>query len=171
MSEDEEIIIEIAPSAARRWMATLSLAGLSILLFYIAIGDVDDHWRLFFALLGLAVGWACYRLRQSTLDSLILTREALRTGSGRVLTTVDNVERVNRGIFAFRPSNGFLVRLKAPSGQGWALGLWWQRGRHIGIGGTLGGGQTRAMADLLAAMVLERDGKIWAPPKGGAQDD
>ena len=155
--------MEIAPSEARRWMAIISMATLSILMFYVAIGDVSDRLRLLFALMGLGVGWAANHLRKSTVDSVVLTREVVRTGSGRVLTTVDIVARVDRGIFAVRPSNGFVIRLKEPSGHGWALGLWWQRGRRLGIGGTLGGGQTRAMADILGAMVLEREGNIKGP--------
>ena len=134
MSDKEEIIIEIAPSAARRWMAIISLTALAVLLFWIAIGDIDDLWRLLFVLLGVGVLWAGHRLHGTTLDSIVLTTETLRTGSGRILTTVDNVERVDRSLFAIRPSNGFQVKLKQASGHGWALGLWWQRGRRIGIG-------------------------------------
>ena len=91
-------------------------------------------------------------MRRASAEGLELTRQVLRTESGRVLTEVSNVRTVERGAFAFKPSNGFLVRLYAPSGRGWAPGLWWQRGTWLGVGGAVPGGQARAMAEVLTAL-------------------
>ena len=155
----EDALIEISSSPARRWLAVLCLCALALLLISLMFGDTPDLWKLVFGLIAVFVLWCGRQLFEATRDSLILTETELRTGSGRVLTSVANVERVERGAFAFKPSNGFLVRLKSPSGRGWAPGLWWQRGRRLGIGGTLSGAQTRAMADSLAALTLELSAK------------
>lgn len=150
-SADTKVLITIAPSPARRWMGVLSLAALGLLTLRLTF-EAEGMWRLVFLGVSIAALLAAERLRQATSDQLELTRHELRTGSGRVLTTVENVNLVERGAFAFKPSNGFLIRLHAPSGRGWAPGLWWQRGRLLGIGGVLPGGQTRAMAELLTAI-------------------
>ena len=155
MSDD--VVMEIRPSIFRRWMALIALGGLSIILLGVAIGDLPDLWRLFFVLIAVWVLWSGNRLRLSTLNGLVLTRSALSTSTGEVLVKVENIQKVERGVFAFKPSNGFLVRLIEPAPKGWAPGLWWRFGTRLGVGGTLSGGQSRAMADLMSALVLERD--------------
>ncbi|MYH58369.1 MAG: hypothetical protein F4145_10330 [Boseongicola sp. SB0675_bin_26] len=157
MIEEEEVVLEITPSPVRRWMAILALGLLGILMIKLAFEEMPDPWRLIFVLLGAGILWAAYQLRLATMDGLVLTRAGLRTISGRTLACVDNVARVDRGALAFRPSNGFMVRLKRPGAAGWAPGLWWQIGRRLGVGGTLSGGQAKAMADLLADMVAQRE--------------
>lgn len=147
----EDILIAVAPSPARRWMGVLSLAGLGLLTLRLAF-EAEGFWQVFFVGVAILALLAAERLRKATADQIELTRTELRTGSGRVLTSVENVNLIERGAFAFKPSNGFLVRLHAPVDRGWAPGLWWQRGRLLGIGGVLPGGQTRAMAELLTAL-------------------
>ena len=158
MSESEEILLEIRPSAFRRWLALLALLILAGVLLALAIGDVPDLWRLFFAGVAAWVFWSGYKLRMATSEGLVLTRQGLSTTSGRMLAAVGNIDRVERGVFAFKHSNGFLVRLKEPEENGWAPGLWWKFGRRLGVGGTLSGGQSRALADLLAMQVFEQSG-------------
>lgn len=150
----DEVLISVAPSPARRWLGFLALAGLGILCLSLALQPGAVVWQLFsLCLAGLAF-FASNRLRLATRDSIVLTRTQLRTGSGRVLAHISNVKGVERGALAFKPSNGFLVRLHEPEGRGWAPGLWWQRGRLIGVGGVIPGGQARAMAELLGALLL-----------------
>ena len=95
--------------------------------------------------------FAAERLWRATGGRLEVTRTELRTGEGRVLTPISNVKSVDRGVFAFKPSNGFLVTLEEPCGSGWSPGLWWQRGRMIGVGGVVRGGEARAMAEFIMA--------------------
>ena len=148
----DEVIFAIGPSLVRRWVGVICLVLLGILILSLVFSDAGGVWPVIFVALGIAVIIAGDKFRRATADSIELTRTELRTGTGRVLASVDNVERVERGAFAFKPSNGFLVRLKAPQGRGWAPGLWWQRGRLLGVGGVISGGQTRAMADILSAL-------------------
>ncbi|MDA9865086.1 hypothetical protein N9C96_00240 [bacterium] len=150
----DEVLISVAPSPARRWLGFIALAGLGVLCLGLAFQPGEFLWRLFSLALAAAAFYASNRLRLATIDSIDLTRTQIRTGSGRVLAHVSNVKGVERGALAFKPSNGFLVRLHEPEGRGWAPGLWWQRGKVLGIGGVIPGGQARAMAEILGALQL-----------------
>ncbi|AZQ66779.1 hypothetical protein EF888_06270 [Silicimonas algicola] len=151
--ERDGVLISISASPMRRWLGVLCLAALGVLMFTLAVDDLGGLWRLLFLALGLVAVWFADALRRATQDSLVLTRAGLSTSSGRMLAPVDDIYRVESGVLAFKPSNGFLVRLKTPQPWGWAPGLWWVRGRSLGIGGVVGGGQARAMAELLSALV------------------
>ncbi|MEM9845700.1 MAG: hypothetical protein AAF965_12940 [Pseudomonadota bacterium] len=151
MDPDNEVILSIRPSLGRRLLGTLSLAGLGVVMLPLVF-RATGIWPIVFAISSIAVLLAARRLWYATDDYLELTREELRTGSGRVLTRIDNVLGVDRGAFAFKPSNGFLVKLHKPAGSGWQPGLFWQRGRMIGVGGVLPAGQSRAMAELITAL-------------------
>lgn len=153
MGLDDEVIIAIAPSPFRRWVGVGCLWILGGLLILLSLSDAGGLWRLFFLVSGLVALWGGDVLRRATAEGIELTRTEVRTTGGRVLARVENVAGVERGAFALKPSNGFLVRLKTPEGRGWAPGLWWQRGKLLGVGGVIGGGETRAMADLLAALI------------------
>ena len=153
-TKTDEVLISITPSPGRRWLGFLAVAGLGIVCLSLAFQPGGILWRLAFVGLACMAFLSADKLRKSTKDSLELTRTELRTGSGRILAHVSNVKGVERGAWAFKPSNGFLVRLHKPEGRGWAPGLWWQRGRLLGIGGVIPGGQSRAMAELLAALLL-----------------
>ena len=157
---DTEVLFEIYPSPIRRWMALLALVGLAAVLFALAIRDIPDLWRLIFVAIAVAVLWTGNNLRNSTLRGLVLTKKGLATNDGLMLAPLENIEKVERGVFAFKPSNGFLVKLKTSGENSWALGLWWKFGRNLGVGGTLSRGQSRNMADLMTALILERDGKV-----------
>jgi len=79
------------------------------------------------------------------------------------LTTLDNIEKVERGIFAMKPSNGFAVKLHQAPGFAFCPGLYWQMGRTLGIGGVTPRGAAKAMADGLAmhlAMTRGGDGRL-----------
>lgn len=151
-TNEERVLISIAPSLGRRWLGVLSIAGIGVLVMTLVF-ESQGLWRLFFLGVAIVAFLAADRLRVATAGSIELTETELRTGEGRVLASVSNVSAVERGAFAFKPSNGFLVRLHQPEGKGWAPGLWWQRGRYLGIGGVIPGGQSRAMAEILSALI------------------
>ena len=147
----------IEASQPRRWLAVICLAGLGVLLLSLVFEPSGGLWRLGFLIAGILAFLAANNLRLATEDRIELTRAGLRTGKGVHLVALDNVKSVERGIFAFKPSNGFLVRMHKPEGRGWAPGLWWKRGRSLGIGGVVSGGQARAMAELLTALHMGYD--------------
>lgn len=151
----EEILSVLPASAGRRWMGIIVFFALGVVLLWLGITNSPSFgWRVAFIGFGVAALWGSHVMRRATADEIVLTREVLRTRSGRVLTRVDNVEKVERGAFAFKPSQGFLVRLKTPAQPGWAPGLWWARGTFVGIGGVVSGGQAKAMAEILTAASL-----------------
>ncbi len=158
---EDEVLIRISPSPFRRWIAILVFVALGFVLLWLAFqGAGDLIWQATFLALGLAAFWMSDVLRRSTQQEIELTRDEIRTSDGRVLTSVANVRKVEKGAFAFKPSNGFLVRLKAPSGRGWAPGVWWQGGTFLGVGGVVSAGQAKAMAEILAALISG----LWPDP-------
>jgi hypothetical protein len=156
MTDDDEIrLMVLGASQPRLWLGVACTLGLAVMLFYIVFaGRPSMSYQIWFLLVGTASLWVAYRLRRAGQDRIVLTNRVLKTESGRVLTEVDNVRSVERGAFSFKPPNGFLVRLKEPRGRQWVPGLWWQRGRVIGVGGVVSAGQARAMAEALTALTL-----------------
>ena len=151
----EEILSVLSASMGRRWMGILTFFALAVVLLWLGVANAPSFgWRIAFIAFGALSLWGADVMRRSTDDQIVLTREVLRTKSGRILARVDNVEKVERGAFAFKPSQGFLVRLKTPGQAGWAPGMWWSRGTFVGIGGVVSGGQAKAMAEILTALSL-----------------
>ncbi|MEM6387217.1 MAG: hypothetical protein AAF718_13385 [Pseudomonadota bacterium] len=151
MDKTDDILFTLAPSIGRRLLGAGSLALLGVLLVTLVF-EAQGVWSGFFLITAILILLAAHRLWHATGDCLELTRTELRTGRGRVLTEIGNVKSIDRGVFAFKPSNGFLVKLEEPNGTGWSPGLWWQRGRLIGVGGVVRGGEARAMAEFIMAL-------------------
>jgi hypothetical protein len=156
LKDSDDIVMILAPSVGRRVLGAGSLAALGAILVSLVF-ESSGLAQAFFLILAILMLVGARRLWLATADRLELTRTELRTASGRVLTTVANIQSVDRGVFAFKPSNGFLVKLEEPSGSGWCPGLWWQRGRYIGVGGVVRGGEARAMAEFITAI---KDGTL-----------
>lgn len=156
-NNDDEVLIAIGPSASRRFLGVGAMFALGVLLLALVFEPASAFWRAAFLGMAILAFIAADRLRVSTKDRIELTREGIRTESGLQLARISNIKAVERGAFAFKPSNGFLVRLHEPDGRGWAPGLWWKRGRALGVGGVIPGGQSRAMAEILAAMLQGHD--------------
>ena len=141
-------------------MYNITLVGLGALLVWLAmIAGGGALWpRALFLAAGLvALIWAA-RMWRATSVGLILTEDALLDSTGRHLASVDDIRRVERGVFAFKPSNGFLLHLDRGAARAWQPGLWWRMGRKLGVGGVCNGAETRAMADILA-IKLARAGR------------
>ena len=163
-SDEEFILMDLAAAAPRLWLGLACTGGLGVLMGWILINaSPGPLYQLMFAAIGLGAIWVAVKLWQAGSEEIILTNKVLKTKSGRVLTHVDNVRSVERGAFSFKPPNGFLVHLKEPSGQGWVPGLWWQRGRRIGVGGVVPAGRSRAMAEALTALTLDLHPEVPAP--------
>jgi len=156
--DPNEIIATISASQPRRAFALLVLLFLGLLLLYMAFARPPDAlgWQALLLLLGGGALWLAERLRQATRLSLLLTRDALRDSEGRVLVRVAEIKTVDRGFLAFKPSNGFMVTSTVADGRAWAPGLWWRIGRRIGIGGVTSAGQSKAMAEILTALMAQR---------------
>ncbi|MDW4550324.1 hypothetical protein R5H32_13260 [Defluviimonas sp. D31] len=156
----DEILARITPSAARRAFATGVLAALGTLLVLLAFLRPPDSvpLQLFVAVLGMAVLVLCVRLYRATGQGLLLTAAGIRDTAGREVVRLADILKVERGIFAFKPSNGFLLHLSAPQPRVWAPGLWWRSGRRVGIGGVISGAEGRYMADRIDALLVQGSG-------------
>jgi hypothetical protein len=44
------------------------------------------------------------------------------------------------------------------AGRRWQPGLWWRLGKRVGVGGVAPGHQTKAMAQIIEALLAEANG-------------
>lgn len=139
-------------------MGVGTLLGLGFLLIYLAAARPPAEFIWTFLLLGVGVGSLAlgYFMWTGTTHALELTDRGLVQSDGTVIAEMDNIASCDRGMFAFKPSNGFLIRLKASADHGWVPGLWWRIGKRIGIGGVTQPAHAKMMADTLSAMLVRR---------------
>ncbi|MEM1428593.1 MAG: hypothetical protein AAGG09_03955 [Pseudomonadota bacterium] len=152
-------LARLAASPARRVIGVGMLAVLGAIVLWTAIAHPPTvlGWHAFLLAVGGVSLYAAKAMWNATAQEVVLTEAGIYETSGREIASLDNIASVDRGIFAFKPSNGFLLRLKQPAPRVWALGLWWRMGRRVGVGGVTPGGEGRAMADILSALLLERE--------------
>ena len=153
-----EILVKLEVAQGRRMFGVLSIAGLGITLLYIAAVFPPTKILALVALVlvGALFIWASTRLYRSTDNTILLTREAITTQSGHVLCRLEDIAKVDRGFFAFKPSNGFLVLLKERGERSWAPGMWWHLGKHLGIGGVTSPRQSKEMVSIIQMMLAEQ---------------
>lgn len=156
-----DVIAYIRPSLARRVIGASMLGLLGLIVTYVALWQPPAlGWQLFLLGMGAGALFLTVRLWHATGVSLELTREELRDSTGRHIVSVAQIDSVSRGVFAFKPSNGFMIILKESGPRAWAPGLWWRVGRRIGIGGVTSGHEARNFADILMMMLADRDGLL-----------
>jgi hypothetical protein len=157
--EDENEVLAVArASNGRRILGLTSLALLGLLLIYVAFTQSPALiGQIFLIAVGGGSLWLADKMRRATASSIELTPLMLRDADGTVIARIEDIVSMDRGAFAFKPSNGFLLKLKAGAERDWRPGLWWCVGRRIGIGGMTPGHQTKFMSELLSAMMARRD--------------
>jgi len=154
----DEILVTVRVSAVRRWLGIGVLLAFGGLVVYTAFAAPPAPvWQGIMLLIGAAALWLAERMRRATEHGIELTRRELRGSDGTRIAALDEIEALDRGMFAFKPSNGFLIRTQASGRRAWRPGLWWRLGRRIGIGGVTAAAQTKAMSEVLAALLSERD--------------
>ncbi len=154
----EEIIATVGATGARRATGVGMLTLLGGLLLWMAATQpaAGLGWQAFLAVLGAAALWMASRMWRDTARQLILTTNELRDSTGTVLARIDDIEKVDRSMFAMKPSNGFLIRLRTSGPRAWHPGLWWRMGRRVAVGGVTAGRDTKPLADALAILVAQR---------------
>lgn len=141
----------IGASPTRRMFALIAVYSLGGLLIWGAFqGDGNAFRMLFLVLLGAGFLFAAERMRRATTLAIVLDGDGLRDSAGTVLARWDQIEKIDRGTFANKPSNGFSVVLREKSPAVWAPGMWWRIGRRVGVGGVLPGRPTRFMGEQMA---------------------
>lgn len=150
-----EILATVTVSAPRRWLALGMLAFLGVLLVHFGFSAPPQSFLLQVFVIGLgALSIAlALKMHRGTGSTVELTRAGLRDGDGTVIAPIEVIERVDRGAFAFKPSNGFMLRLSEGQGRVWRPGLWWRLGRRVGVGGVTPGNQTKVMAEILQVLI------------------
>jgi hypothetical protein len=153
------------PEWLRKTVIVLLIAMAAGILWSVFGVGVDSGLKTILLTLAAAGSlWLAYAVYCAKGTAVVLTKDGFYDDDGDMLCALSEIERVDAGLMAFRPSKGFLVRLKTPAPRGWSPGLWWRLGRRFAVGGATPGRDGKVMADLLANMIAERDGKI---KKGG----
>ncbi|MCM2560771.1 hypothetical protein M8756_03090 [Lutimaribacter sp. EGI FJ00015] len=154
----ETVVAQVACSMGRRLSSVVIVAGLGVTLLWLAVAEAPGgvFWRAILALMGVAALLFAGRVYRATDAVLLLTPEDLRDDRGRVLARVDEMAGVERGMFAFKPSNGFVLRLKSSAAPAWQPGLWWRWGNRLAVGGVPSGHMARAMADAIQITLDDR---------------
>jgi len=154
-----EFIHVLRPSQPRRIMGLAIQVMLGLLLLWLAFiyPPATIGWQVFLIGMGVAALYLAARGWQGSSVAIILDDQGLRQEDGVEIAPLDNIASVDRALFSFKPSNGFLIRLKTAPGRAWIPGMWWRIGRRVGIGGVTGGAETKMMADALSFMVAQRD--------------
>lgn len=152
---EDEIIATLEASSLRRLFAYAAVFGLGAMLILLAFVQPPAFgWQIFLILLGAGALIVAERLRRATLFGLVLTERELRDTSGQVLSELANIRSVDRGAFAFKPSNGFVLRLHEAQPRVWAPGLWWRFSTRVGVGGVTPSGPAKYMAEQIALRVV-----------------
>lgn len=153
-----EPLATVSASAPRR------LFGLGVLLMlgggviYLALVRPPElYWQIFLLVFGGLVLWLAQTFARATTTRLELSRAGLRSSDGALLVPLQEIEGIERGVFALKPSNGFTLKTRRAAGRAWAPGLWWRLGRRVGVGGVTSAPQAKAMAEILSALLAERD--------------
>ncbi len=148
---NETPIATLQASAARRifaYGAVFALGAMVILLAFIqppAFG-----FQIFLIVFGAGTLVVAERLRRATRTALFLTETQIVDSNGTVVVEIANIKSVDRGAFAFKPSNGFVLRLATPQPKAWAPGLWWRFSTRVGVGGVTSSGPAKFMAEQIA---------------------
>lgn len=155
----DEVLATLQASTIRRWAGVGMLLTLGALVIYVALASPPEpFWQIFLFVVGGAAFWLAHRMWQATFDRIELTHSALRTGEGQVIAEIQDIEAIERGAFAFKPSNGFLVRTKSKGTNSWAPGLWWRLGHRVGVGGMTAAADAKFMSEMISAMLFEQKG-------------
>lgn len=156
---DEEIIATLRASAVRRFIGVGTMMGLGALELYLALtSPMAFVWQAFLIVMSGCALYVSFLMWKATAMSIHLTTEGLRDSDGNVLARVEDVKSVERSALSIKPSNGFMIRMKERQPMGWRPGMWWRMGRMVAVGGVTPASQSKPMADILAAMMAERNG-------------
>ncbi|RAP40957.1 hypothetical protein BYZ73_12200 [Rhodovulum viride] len=156
-----EELATLRVSALRRVIGLGVLLALAGLLLQIALvhPPAAIGYRAFLLAMGAGALALAEAMRRATARRLVLAREGLFDDRGRELARIERISGLDRGMLAFKPSNGFSLSLTEPLPRAWAPGVWWRFGRRVGVGGVTSAGEAKAMAEILTALLQEQAGR------------
>ena len=145
----------IAASPTRRVSGVAMLVCLGALLVYVSFSSQTGFiGRIIVLGLGIAALVYADMLRRATMCEILLTDAGLFDTTGRTLALFDDIENVQRGAFALKPSHGFSLVLKTSQSRVWAPGMWWRFGKRVGVGGVTPPGASKFMAEQIALRLV-----------------
>ena len=118
-------ICTISPSGARRAFGIAMLAALGAMFIWIGFVSVKTNIAAAatFGVLGIASFWCASVVFSATSASILLLRKGLVTSDDIIVAELDNIKAVERGLFALKPSSGFVILLKKPMPLVWKPGF------------------------------------------------
>ena len=152
-----DVIAEMYAPPARRWLGLGMLYLLGAMLIVLAFVHPPRglSWLGFLIATGGFVLWGAERMRQATAVGIRLTDSALTETTGQVIIALEDIDAVDRGLFAFKPSNGFLIKARTRMTRVWRPGLYWVAGRYIGVGGVTSRAQAKLMSETISQKLEE----------------
>ena len=149
----------IHPARPRIYIGLFAMASLALFLLWVTVAsDLGLLWRVTLLLASAVSAFGARQLARSGQVTLELTDTVLQEAdSGAILARVDEIVGVDRGALAFKPSNGFLLRLEKRNSWAWVPGIWWRRGRLVGVGGVVSAHQARLVAETISMRIAARD--------------
>lgn len=152
--DENGVYARVHAAPVRRLFGYGVVFGLGALVIYVTLVQPPQLvWLVFMLGFGVTMLWLAERLRRATMMVIELTKTEVRDSSGAVLARIADIRSVERGTFAFKPSNGFTLVLHTKQPRAWAPGLWWRFGRRVGVGGVTAAGPSKLMAEQLAVMI------------------
>ena len=149
-------ICEISPSGPRRIFGIAMLAALGAMFIWVGFLTFKSNFvtAAVLGILGIASFWCASVVASATSASIRLIQKGLVTSDKIIVAELDNIKAVERGLFALKPSSGFVILLKKPMPLVWKPGLWWRFGRRIGIGGATTAAEGKIMAEAIQSMLI-----------------
>ncbi|WP_341366566.1 hypothetical protein [Yoonia sp. BS5-3] len=155
--DENGVYAVVGASPIRRAFAYVIVVSLGAVVLLTVLSEPPGlFWMIFMFMFGIGALWLAELLRRATTMVIELTETELRDSNGTVLAHMDDIKAVERGVFAFKPSNGFILVLETKQPRSWAPGLWWRLGRRVGVGGVTSAGQCKFMAEQIAFRVAQR---------------
>lgn len=154
----EKILSIVVASIPRRLFGLVTLTAMGGLLIYLGLTlPADLLGRVFLLAMGGVALWAAEGMRRATASIIELREDGLYDSDGTLIAELSNIKSLDRGVLAFKPSSGFILRLADPMPRVWRPGLWWRFGRRVGIGGVTAAHQAKAMSEIIAALIYKDD--------------
>lgn len=157
-----EPLAELRASPMRRMIGVGTMFALGLLLLVLGLSETYDRlgWQVFVLACAAGALWGAVRMQQATALHIELHEDGVYDSRGVLIAALDDIDTVERGMLAFKPSNGFMIRTKTPQPRRWRPGLYWIMGRRIGVGGVTAASHAKVMADIIALKLKELRGEL-----------
>lgn len=152
-------VLRLDPVPIKRYASVAMLWTLTVLLGYVLVffPPAETVWLVFLGAMTAGTAWLAFSTGRATQEGLELRSEGLFDDHGHCVCRLDEIASVSRGAFAFKPSNGFLLRLDRSGPRVWAPGLYWRLGPFLGVGGVTSKAQADVIAETIAMILKGRE--------------